>query len=83
MVLSLGFSHQVKFPIPENIKIILEKSIIKVSGSDKWLVGETAAKIRDLKRPEPYQGKGIRYKDEIVRKKAGKKAAAAAGPATK
>ena len=83
LVLSLGFSHQVKFPIPENIKIILEKSIIKVSGSDKWLVGETAAKIRDLKRPEPYQGKGIRYKDEIVRKKAGKKAAAAAGPATK
>lgn len=83
LVLSLGFSHPVRFPIPEGIKIVVEKSAVRVSGSNKWLVGETAAKIRDFKRPEPYQGKGIRYKDEVVRKKAGKKAAAAAGTAAK
>lgn len=81
LVLSLGFSHPVKFPIPEGVKISIEKSTIKIAGADKWLVGETAAKIRDFRRPEPYQGKGIRYKDEVVRKKAGKKAAAAAGAA--
>ena len=83
LVLNLGFSHPVRFPIPEGVKIAVEKNLIRVSGSNKWLVGETAAKIRDLRRPEPYQGKGIRYKDEAVRKKAGKKAAAAAGPAAK
>ncbi len=83
LVLNLGFSHPVRFPIPEGIKIVIEKSAVRISGSDKWLVGETAAKIRDFKRPEPYQGKGIRYKDEVVRKKAGKKAAAAAGTAAK
>lgn len=79
LVLNLGFSHPVKFPIPDGLKVTIEKSIVKIAGPNKWLVGETAAKIRDFRRPEPYQGKGIRYKDEIVRKKAGKKAAAAAG----
>ncbi len=83
LVLSLGFSHPVRFAIPEGVKITVEKNIVKVAGPNRWLVGETAARIRDFKRPEPYQGKGIRYKDEIVRKKAGKKAAAAAGPAAK
>lgn len=81
LVLSLGFSHPVRFAVPQGIKITVEKNNIKIAGSDKWLVGETAAKIRDFRRPEPYQGKGIRYKDEVVRKKAGKKAAAAAGAA--
>ena len=81
LVLSLGFSHPIRFPIPQGVKIAVEKSIIRISGPDRWLVGETAARIRDLRRPEPYQGKGIRYKDEVVRKKAGKKAAVAAGAA--
>jgi large subunit ribosomal protein L6 len=79
LVLNVGFSHQVKFPIPENIKIEVEKNtIIKLSGFDKALIGQTAAKIRKVKKPEPYKGKGIRYENEIVRRKAGKKAAGAA-----
>lgn len=83
LVLNLGFSHQVNFAIPAGVKVVVEKNLIKISGNDKWLVGETAANIRRLKKPEPYQGKGLRYTGEVVRKKAGKKAAAKAGPATK
>lgn len=76
--LSLGFSHSVLFPIPEGITIAVEKDIIKVNGIDKALVGQTAARIRALKKPEPYKGKGIRYTDEIVHRKAGKSAGKAA-----
>lgn len=76
--LSLGFSHSVLFPIPEGITIAVEKDIIKVNGIDKALVGQTAARIRALKKPEPYKGKGIRYTDEIVHRKAGKAAGKAA-----
>ncbi len=73
--LELGFSHSIKFPIPEDIEIEMpENNIIKVSGFDKQQVGEVAAEIRDLQPPEPYKGAGIRYKDERVRKKAGKTA---------
>ena len=79
LVLNVGYTHPIKFPIPDNIKMTVEKNIINISGADKQSVGETAAKIRAFKKPEPYQGKGIRYKNEIVRRKAGKKAAAAAG----
>ena len=71
---NLGFSHPVIFPIPETIEVKFEKNIITVSGPDKALVGEVAAKIRDLKKPEPYKGKGIRYLDEVIKIKAGKKA---------
>jgi len=78
LVLSLGFSHPVKFQAPEGVKVTLEKNIIKISGSDKNLVGQVAAKIRALKKPEPYQGKGIRYRGEVVKQKAGKKVATAA-----
>ncbi len=78
LMLSLGYVKPVKFEIPEGISITVEKNIVTVSGIDKQLVGETAAKIRKLKKPEPYKGKGIRYKDEIVRRKAGKKVATAA-----
>lgn len=81
LVLNVGFSHQVKFPVPEGVKVTVDKNNIKVEGASKWLVGETAANIRQIKKPEPYQGKGIRYVDEVVRRKAGKKAAAKAGPA--
>jgi large subunit ribosomal protein L6 len=78
LVLYLGFSHPVNFPIPTGIKIEVPKPTqIKVSGIDKQLVGQTAAKIRDIYPPEPYKGKGIRYLGEVVRKKVGKAAAGA------
>lgn len=79
LVLYLGFSHPVKFPIPKGIDISLKKNIITVSGIDKQQVGEVAARIRALKKPEPYKGKGIRYVDEVIRRKAGKKAVATSG----
>lgn len=81
LVLNVGFTHQVKFPMPEGIKILVEKSHIKISGFNKNLVGEVAAKIRAIKKPEPYKGKGIRYKGEVVKLKAGKKVAGATGAA--
>ena len=81
LVLYIGFSHTVKFPVPEGIKVSVEKNFIKISGFNKNLVGQVAAKIRDFKKPEPYQGKGIRYKGEAVRRKAGKKVASATAAA--
>ncbi len=77
LVLNLGLSHPVEIEAPEGIEFNVEKNVITVSGRNKQLVGQIAAKIRDQKRPEPYKGKGIRYSGEIVRRKAGKKAAAA------
>lgn len=77
LVLSLGFSHPLTVKAPEGIIFKVVKNAIYVSGINKELVGETAAKIRSLKKPEPYKGKGIRYKGEVVRRKAGKKAVAA------
>lgn len=74
--LQLGLSHPTKLPIPEGINVAVEKSTaITVSGADKQRVGQFAAIIRSKRPPEPYQGKGIRYADEYVRKKAGKAAA--------
>ena len=78
LVFALGFSHPVRFGAPEGITFKVEKNTITVSGIDKELVGETAAMIRNLKPPEPYKGKGIRYKGEAIRRKAGKKATASA-----
>ncbi len=78
--LSLGYAHPVRVKIPEGIVLVIEKNVtIKISGSDKDLVGLIAANIRALKKPEPYKGKGIRYRGEVVRRKVGKKAGAAAG----
>ena len=77
LVLNMGFSHPVKFKSPEGIKISVEKNTIKVNGIDKALVGKTAAEIRAVKKPEPYKGKGIRYKGEVIRRKSGKKVAGA------
>lgn len=74
LILNLGFSHPVEFATPKGIEFKIEKNIIIVSGADKELVGQTAAAIRALKKPEPYKGKGIRYQDEIIKIKAGKKA---------
>ena len=79
LVLQLGYSHLVRFPIPEGIKIAVQKNSIEVEGPDKALVGETAARIRNLRKPEPYKGKGIRYSDEVIRRKAGKRAVGAGG----
>lgn len=74
LVLNLGYSHPVRFSIPKGIKIAVEKNMVHITGPDKQLVGETAARIRRLRKPEPYKGKGIRYADEVVKRKAGKKA---------
>lgn len=82
LVLQVGFSHPVRIKKTEGIKFSVEKNIIIVSGIDKELVGQLAAKIRRVKPPEPYKGKGIRYLGELVRRKAGKKVVTAgAGPA--
>ncbi|MCK4520600.1 50S ribosomal protein L6 [Candidatus Parcubacteria bacterium] len=77
LILNIGFSHPVKIKSLDGIKLSVEKNIITISGIDKELVGMVAAKIRKVKPPEPYKGKGIRYINEIVRKKVGKKAVAA------
>lgn len=77
--LHLGFSHPIIFKAPTGIEFGIEKNIITISGIDKQLVGQVAADIRSLKKPEPYKGKGIRYVGEQVRRKVGKKVAGAAG----
>ena len=75
LVLALGFSHGVTVPIPAGLTVTAEKNVVTVSGIDKELVGQFAAKTRSLKKPEPYKGKGFRYEDEVIRRKQGKKAA--------
>ena len=75
--MALGFSHPVIVPLPEGITVVVEKNIITVSSSNKEIVGQFAASVRALKKPEPYKGKGIRYEGEVVREKQGKKAAGA------
>ncbi len=81
LVLFLGYAQPVRFQIPEGVSVGLEKNSIKVSGVDKELVGRVASGIRALKKPEPYKGKGIHYRGEVIRRKVGKKAGAAAGAA--
>lgn len=72
--LQLGFSHDINFPVPEGIKIETpDQTTVVVSGIDKQLVGETAAKIREYRKPEPYKGKGVRYDGEYIFRKEGKK----------
>ncbi len=74
LYLTLGFSHEVKFIIPNNINITCPKPIeIIINGIDKYLVGQVAAKIRNFRPPEPYKGKGIKYDDEFIIRKEGKK----------
>lgn len=74
LVFALGFSHPVVVTIPEGITVGVVKNTITIEGADKQKVGQFAAEIRDLKRPEPYLGKGIKYEDEVIRRKQGKKA---------
>ena len=72
--LQLGFSHDIKFDIPENIKITIEKqTILKISGSDKQLVGAVTSKIKSYRLPEPYKGKGIKEVGQYILRKEGKK----------
>lgn len=75
--ISLGYSHPVVFPLPEGITADVDKQVsITVRGADKALVGQTAARLRALRKPDPYKGKGIKYADEVIRRKVGKKAGA-------
>tara|TARA_B100001989_G_scaffold249361_1_gene224505 strand:- start:953 stop:1513 length:561 start_codon:yes stop_codon:yes gene_type:complete len=74
LVLTLGFSHEVRYEVPEGIKVEVEKqTALTISGIDKQKVGQVAANIRGFKKPEPYKGKGIRYSDEYILRKEGKK----------
>lgn len=85
LILNLGFSHTVEYEVPEGIKIGIDKKATKLEivGIDKELVGEVAAQIRCLRKPEPYKGKGIRYAGERLHRKAGKTAAGAGAGAAK
>ncbi len=74
ITLNLGFSHPVVFELPEGIDARVERNVITISGYDKQLVGQVAANLRALKKPEPYKGKGIKYIEEQIKRKAGKTA---------
>jgi large subunit ribosomal protein L6 len=76
VVFQLGYSHPVRFAVPEGIDIVVEAKTghITITGIDKQKVGQTAAEIRSLREPDPYKGKGIKYSDEVIRRKAGKAA---------
>ncbi len=76
IIFKVGFSHPVKFEKPEGVSISVEKNIVTVEGIDKQKVGLTAARIKKIRPPEPYKGKGIRYVGEVIKKKVGKKVAA-------
>lgn len=72
--MEVGFSHPVNFALPEGIQGAVEKNVLTLTGIDKQVVGETAARIRRIRKPEPYKGKGIKYSDEVIIRKAGKTA---------
>jgi large subunit ribosomal protein L6 len=75
--LSLGYSHPVVFPLPDGISAEIEKqTAITLRGADKGLLGQTAARLRELRKPDPYKGKGVKYAGEVIRRKVGKKAGA-------
>ena len=71
----VGFSHPVKVSIPKNLKVISDKGVIVITGIDKELVTSFASSLRAIKKPEPYKGKGIRFENEVIRRKEGKKTA--------
>ena len=74
VILNVGFSHPVEYQLPEGIQASVEGNIITITGIDKQAVGEVAAQLRKVRKPEPYKGKGIKYIDEVIRRKAGKTA---------
>ena len=73
LILNLGYSHEIIYPIPSDVQVKCEKNKIEVTGCDKQLVGQICADIRSLRKPEPYKGKGIKYENEIILRKEGKK----------
>jgi large subunit ribosomal protein L6 len=79
LILSLGYVEPVRFKVPAGVDIAVSKNTITISGNNKELVGRVAAQIRHLKKPEPYKGKGIRYRGEVIKRKVGKKAVVTAG----
>lgn len=79
LVLNLGYSHPIELMIPEGLEAKIEKNVITISGSDKQAVGQFAAVVRGKRPPEPYKGKGIKYSDEVIRRKAGKVVKAVGG----
>ena len=74
--LALGYSHPIAYPLPKGIAAKVEKNVVVLSGADRELLGQTAAKIRSFRPPEPYKGKGIKYQEETIRRKVGKTGAA-------
>ncbi len=70
--LQLGYSHPIHYPFPQDIKITVEKNVVTIVGDDKQIVGQIAAEIRSFRAPEPYKGKGVKYSDETIIRKAGK-----------
>ncbi len=72
VVLNVGYSHEVPYQLPEGIDAVVEGNLITISGASKHMVGEVADNIRKVRKPEPYKGKGIKYVDEVIRRKAGK-----------
>lgn len=79
LVLSLGYSHPVEMEIPKGLEVKVEKNTITITGADRQLVGQFAANVREQRKPEPYKGKGIKYSDEVIRRKAGKVVKAVGG----
>lgn len=73
-VLNMGYSHEIRLNIPDSITIEVKKNQINIIGRDKFIVGQFAAIVRDVRKPEVYKGKGLKYKDETIKRKAGKKA---------
>jgi len=70
--MALGYSHPIIFDIPKGIEMAVEKNVISIKGADRQQVGQVAAVIREFRPPEPYKGKGVKYIDETIRRKAGK-----------
>jgi large subunit ribosomal protein L6 len=75
LILNVGYSHPIEYKLPQGITATVDKNLITISGIDKQQVGEVAAQIRKIRKPEPYKGKGIKYEDEIIIRKVGKAAA--------
>ncbi len=74
IILNLGYSHTIEYDIPEGIEVKVDKNLIIITGIERQKVGQVAAEIRNFRKPEPYKGKGIKYIDEVIRRKAGKAA---------
>jgi large subunit ribosomal protein L6 len=70
--MTLGFANPILMPIPKGLKVTVEKALVKVEGADKQMVGQFAAQMRAKRKPEPYNGKGVKYKEEVIKRKTGK-----------